>query len=140
MQQNQDSLYTRYCRMGRRFELSGGLTLAAAVTGHMTTGGNTGLTVVGVIGALLLVFGVANMRPNNQIKAFAQPLTTAPDKDFAQGLLDAITKNGKTLLSGRSISNVEQAIIMYEQSKGADAALVEELKAAVEKHIRRMPF
>ena len=106
----------------------------------MTTGGNTGLTVVGVIGALLLVFGVANMRPNNQIKAFAQQLTTAPDKDFAQGLLDAITKNGKTLLSGRSISNVEQAIIMYEQSKGADAALVEELKAAVEKHIRRMPF
>ena len=140
MQQNQDSIYARYCRMGRRFELSGGLTLAAAVTGHMTTGGNTGLTVVGVIGALLLVFGVANMRPNNQIKAFAQQLTTAPDKDFAQGLLDAMEKNGKTLLSGRSISNVEQAIIMYEQSKGADAKMVAALKEAVEKHVRKMPF
>lgn len=140
MQQNQDSLYTRYCRMGRRFELSGGLTLAAAVTGHMTTGGNTGLTVVGVIGALLLVFGVANMRPNNQIKAFAQQLTTTPDRDFAHGLLEAITRNGKTLLSGRSISNVEQAIIMYEQSKGADAKMVAALKEAVEKHVRKMPF
>ena len=140
MQQNGDSFYTRYCRMGRKFELSGGVTLAAAVIGYMTSGGNAFLTVMGIIGALLLVFGAANMRPNNQIKAFAQQLTTAPDKDFAQGLLDAITKNGKTLLSGRSISNVEQAIIMYEQSKGADAKMVAELKEAVEKHVRKMLF
>ena len=140
MQHKNETLYERYRRTGRMFELSGGLTLAAAVAGHMSTGGNTLLTVMGVIGALLLVFGVANMRPNNQIKAFAQQLTTAPDRDFAQGLLDAITKNGKTLLSGRSISNVEQAIIMYAQSKDADAALVAGLRAAVEKHIRKMPF
>ena len=140
MQQNGESLYARYCRMGRRFEISGGLTLAAAIAGRYLSGGNGVSTAMMIVGLLLLVFGVANMRPNNQIKAFAQQLTTTPDRDFAQGLLEAITKNGKTLLSGRSISNVEQAILMYAQSKDADAALVEELKAAVEKHIRRMPF
>ena len=140
MQQNGDSFYTRYCRMGRKFELSGGVTLAAAVIGYMTSGGNAFLTVMGIIGALLLVFGMANMRPNNQIKAFAQQLTTTPDRDFAQGLLDAMEKNGKTLLSGRAISNVEQAILVYAQSKGADAKMVEALKAAVGKHIRKMPF
>ena len=140
MQQNGDSFYTRYCRMGRKFELSGGVTLAAAVIGYMTSGGNAFLTVMGIIGALLLVFGAANMRPNNQIKAFAQQLTTTPDRDFAQGLLDAMEKNGKTLLSGRAISNVEQAILVYAQSKEADAKMVEALKAAVGKHIRKMPF
>jgi hypothetical protein len=140
MQQNGDSFYTRYCRMGRKFELSGGVTLAAAVIGYMTSGGNAFLTVMGIIGALLLVFGAANMRPNNQIKAFAQQLTTTPDRDFAQGLLDAMEKNGKTLLSGRAISNVEQAILVYARSKEADAKMVEALKAAVGKHIRKMPF
>ena len=126
--------------MGHRFEISGGLTLAASVAGHMLSGGNGLLAVMGVVGVLLLVFGVANMRPNNQIKAFAAQLTNTPDRDFAQGLLDAITKNGKTLLSGRSISNVEQAIIMYAQSKDADAEMVEALKAALEEHVRKMPF
>ena len=140
MQQNGDSFYTRYCRMGRKFELSGGVTLAAAVIGYMTSGGNAFLTVMGIIGALLLVFGAANMRPNNQIKAFAQQLTTTPDRDFAQGLLDAMEKNGKTLLSGRAISNVEQAILVYARSKEADAKMVEALKAAVGKHVRKMPF
>ena len=140
MQQNKDSIYARYCRMGRKFELSGGVTLAAAVIGYMTSGGNAFLTVMGIIGALLLVFGMANMRPNNQIKAFAQQLTTTPDRDFAQGLLDAMEKNGKTLLSGRAISNVEQAILVYAQSKEADAKMVEALKVAVGKHIRKMPF
>lgn len=140
MQQNGDSFYTRYCRMGRKFELSGGVTLAAAVIGYMTSGGNAFLAVMGIIGALLLVFGAANMRPNNQIKAFAQQLTTTPDRDFAQGLLDAMEKNGKTLLSGRAISNVEQAILVYARSKEADAKMVEALKVAVGKHIRKMPF
>ena len=140
MQQNRESLYARYCRMGRRFELSGGLTLAAAAAGHYISGGNGMSTAMMIVGLLLLVFGVANMRPNNQIKAFAQQLTTTPDRDFAQGLLEAITRNGKTLLSGRSISNVEQAILVYAQSRNADAKMVEELKAAVERHVRKMPF
>lgn len=140
MQQKEESLYMRYCRMGRRFEISGGLTLAAAIAGRYISGGNGMSTAMMVVGLLLLVFGVANMRPNNQIKSFATQLTHTPERDFAQGLLEAMTKNGKTLLSGRSISGLEQAILVYAQSKGADAALVEELKAAAEKHIRKMPF
>ena len=140
MQQKKDTIYARYCSMGRKVELSGAVTVAAAIAGHMISGGNAFLSVLGGIGLLILVFGFANMRPNNQIKAFAQQLTNTPDRDFAQGLLEAMTKNGKTLLSGRAISNLHQAIYIYAQSKGADAALVEELKAAAEKHVRKMVF
>lgn len=140
MQQNKDTIYARYCRMGRKVELSGAVTLAAAVAGHMISGGNAFLSVLGGIGLLILVFGFANMRPNNQIKAFAQQLTNTPDRDFAQGLLEAMEKNGKTLLSGRAIANLHQAIYMYEKSKDADAVLVEKLRAAAEKHVRKMPF
>ena len=140
MQQNGETLYARYCRAGRRFEIIGGAVLAVAAAAHRLTGGNAFLSVLGGIGLLILVFGFANMRPNNQIKAFAQQLTNTPDRDFAQGLLEAMEKNGKTLLSGRAIANLHQAIYMYEKSKDADAALVEKLRAAAEKHVRKMPF
>ena len=126
MQQNKDTIYARYCRMGRKVELSGAVTLAAAVAGHMISGGNAFLSVLGGIGLLIL--------------AFAQQLTNTPDRDFAQGLLEAMEKNGKTLLSGRAIANLHQAIYMYEKSKDADAVLVEKLRAAAEKHVRKMPF
>ena len=140
MQQNGETLYARYCRAGRRFEIIGGAVLAVAAAAHRLTGGHAVTVLAGIAGLALLVFGAMNMRPANMIKAFAMQLHATCDRDFAQGLLEAMEKDGKTLLSGRAIANLHQAIYMYEKSKDADAALVEKLRAAAEKHVRKMPF
>lgn len=140
MQQKKDGIYARYCSMGRKVELSGAVTLAAAVAGHVISGGNAFLSVLGGIGLLILVFGFAKMRPNNQIKSFAQQLTNTPDRDFAQGLLEAMEKNGKTALTRRSLSSVQLAVNAYAASPEADEALVQQLADALQKHLRSVIF
>lgn len=137
MQQNGDSLYARYCRMGRRFEISGGLTLVASVAGHVTTGGNGLLSVLMVVGFILFIFGAMNMKPSNMIRAFATQLSATSDPDFARGLIDAMEKNGVTALSKASLSSLNLAINTYAASEGADEKLVERLCEAYKKHVRK---
>ena len=79
MQQNEESLYARYCRMGRRFEIGGGVTLIAAVAGHVYTGGNGLLSVLMIVGFILFIFGAMNMKPSNMIRAFAAQQDTPVD-------------------------------------------------------------
>lgn len=142
MQHQEESYYVRYCRMGRRFEIIGGIIAGAA----LLIGWATGLLGHPVIllpmwgGMLCLLFGVINMRPNNQIKSFAMQLQATCDRDFAQGLLEAMTGNGKTALSGRSRTILAQAIAAYAQSEGADEEMAESLRAAMDKHIRPALF
>ena len=140
MQQNKDSLYARYCRMGHKFELSGGVTLAAAVAGHVYTGGSGALTVLMLVGFVLLIFGVMNMKPSNMIRSFAQQLSATCDRDFAVGLAEAMEKNGVTALSKSSLSSLMLAINTYAASEGADEALVERLCQAYKKHVRKTLF
>jgi len=140
MQQNGDSLYARYCRMGRRFEISGGLTLIASVAGHVTTGGNGLLSVLMLVGFILLIFGAMNMKPSNMIRAFAQQLSATNDPDFARGLIDAMEKNGVTALSKASLSSLNLAINTYAASEGADEEIVTRLCEAYKKHVRKTMF
>ena len=140
MQQNEESYYTRYCRTGRRFQLIGGAVLAAAVAAHLLTGGHALILLVGVVGFAALIFGSMNMRPANMIKAFAMQLQMTGDRDFAQGLLEAIEKNGRTMLSGQGFSSVQQAIVSYIQREDADKALVDALCEAAKKNLRKLRF
>lgn len=142
MQHQEESYYARYCRMGRRLEIIGGAVLAAALLLGVITGGlrSPAVLLAGGAGALLLIFGASSMRPNNQIKSFAMQLGATLDRDFAQGLLEAMTANGKTALAGRSRTVLDDAITSYAASEGADAELAEALRQAREKHIRSVIF
>ena len=140
MQQNGETLYARYCRAGCRFEIIGGAVLAVAAAAHMLTGGHAVTVLAGIAGLALLVFGAMNMRPANMIKAFAMQLQMTGDRDFAQGLLEAIEKNGRTMLSGQGFSSVQQAIVSYIQREDADKALVDALCEAAKKNLRKLRF
>lgn len=140
MQQNEESLYARYCRMGRRFEIGGGVTLIAAVAGHVYTGGNGLLSVLMIVGFILFIFGAMNMKPSNMIRAFAAQLSATSDPDFARGLIEAMEKNGVTALSKSSLSSLNLAINTYAASEGADEELVERLCQACKKHVRKTMF
>ena len=140
MQQNGETLYARYCRAGRRFEIIGGAVLAVAAAAHRLTGGHAMIILAGIAGLALLVFGAMNMRPANMIKAFAMQLHATCDRDFAQGLLEAMEKNGKTALTRRSLSSVQLAVNAYAASPEADEALVQQLADALQKHLRSVIF
>ena len=140
MQQNGESLYARYCRMGRRFEIIGGATLAAAAAGHALTGGHGLLTLLMCVGFALLIFGVMNMKPSNIIRAFAAQLSATSDADFARGLIEAMEKNGVTALSKASLSSLNLAINTYAASEGADEEIVNRLCEAYKKHVRKTMF
>ena len=140
MQQNEESYYTRYCRTGRKFQIVGGAVLAAAVAAHMLTGGHVLILLAGAVGFAVLIFGSMNMRPVNMIKAFAMQLQMTGEREFAQGLLDAIEKNGRTMLSGQAMASVQQAIVSYIQREDADKELVEALCETAKKNLRKLRF
>lgn len=140
MQQNEESLYERYCRTGRKFEIIGGAVFAAGAAAHMMTGGHLLIAVVEIVGLVLLIFGAMNLRPANMIKAFAMQLQATCDRDFAQGLLDAMEKTGVTGMTRNSLSTVQLAINTYAASPEADEALVQQLADALRKHLRRVLF
>lgn len=140
MQQNGETLYARYCRMGRRMEIIGGAALAAGVLLHGLTGGHALLTLLMCAGGALLLFGALNMKPSSVIRAFAAQLSAERSAVFAQGLAEAMEKNGKTALSRRSLSALEAAIAAYAASEDADAALAQRLREAREKHVRKTMF
>ena len=140
MQQNEEKLYERYCRTGRKFEIIGGAVFAVGAAAHLATGGHLLIAMVEIAGLALLVFGAMNLRPANMIKAFAMQLQATSDRDFAQGLLEAMEKNGNTGMTRNSLSTVQMAIQTYAASPEADEALVEQLFGALKKHLRRVAF
>lgn len=142
MQNQEKNYFERYLRTGKKFALIGGAILAVTLLLGEATGQSRHpvVTAVMAIGALLFVFGVMNLRPNNMVKAFAMQLKTAPDDDFAKGLLDALNHGRKIGLSRRSISLVEEAIAAYAAMENAQPELTQALQKARETRIYKVTF
>lgn len=136
------SYYSRYRAAALRFEVIGGALVAVGIAVNLAVG-PASLAVslfLAAIGAFLLIIGGASLRPHNLVKAFAQQCTREPCTEAAQGLLEAIRSDKKIRLVGKSIDEVNFAIELYESLDSADAALVQQLREAVEQHIVKKVF
>lgn len=135
------SYFARYYRTAVRYQTVGIVLLLAGIVIHAFF---SGLQTLGLLlaapGVLLVLFGGASSQPHNLVKAFAQQCIRNPERDMAQGLLDALTKWRTVRLVSRSIQLVDNAVAVYAGSDNADPALVEQLEEAVRTHIRRKRF
>ncbi len=137
-----DSYYQRYRGAAVRFQVIGGILLAAGIGANFIFGSS--MLAVSLIfagpGAFLLITGGSSMRPHNLVKAFAQQCIREPSREMAQGLLDALTQQKNVRLLNNSIQLVHNAVYVYEQTDGADPELVRQLREAAEARIVKKTF
>ena len=142
MMEEKVSYYSRYRQAAARFLLIGGV--CAAVGALLMAGLPVSLPLPGAlllfVGVLLAALGGSSLQSHNTVKAFARQCITDPDEGTARGLLQALQAHRKLALVQGSLQLVENAIIAYERSPGADPQLAEQLRATAEKNLVRKRF
>ncbi|MGI6180612.1 MAG: hypothetical protein ACOYIE_00880 [Agathobaculum sp.] len=137
-----NSYYQRYRGAAIRFQVIGGILLAAGIGANFLF--DSSMLVVSLIfagpGAFLLITGGSSMRPHNLVKAFAQQCIREPSREMAQGLLDALTQQKSVRLLNNSLQLVHNAVAVYEQTEDADPQLVQQLHEAAEERIVKKVF
>ena len=135
-------LYKNYLKTCHLLELTGGVILIGAVLLnsflHLEARGF--VIPAALIGAVILALGASSIRPQNQVKAFAAQLTRTGDRAFAEGLLDALTKNRSVSVTKRTQNMVGTAILSYGAEPGADPELVKKLDSAAASCLKILKF
>ncbi|MBR2527784.1 MAG: hypothetical protein IKE58_04875 [Blautia sp.] len=136
------SYYDRYIRQTRIFQGTGITLLVAAILINEIVGRTfpLPLLILAGIGIIPLVIGGSGSTPHGIVKAFASLLQSDPTTVNAKEFLTALNTVGKVALVKNSRQLVEHAIYAYEHSKEAEEDVVSELKAAVEKNIKKKAF
>ena len=141
-QSNRTDLYSTYMKTGRTLEIFGGGLLLLSIILNETVGKPLHGVIfpLALIGAAVLLYGGGSLRPHNQIKAFAAQLTRTGDRAFAEGLLDALTKNKSVSVTKRTQNMVGTAILSYGAEPGADPELVKKLDSAAASCLKILKF
>lgn len=139
---NELHTFARYKAAARKVQMTGLAVFAAGALLRVALGARLewpGL-LVGGIGVCIIMAGVACTRPHNVIKTFASLCARDPSREHALCLLSALTAKRKVRMTAASISAIEQAIVAYARTDGADKELAEQLAAALRDHVARKMF
>ncbi len=132
------NLYRLYMRNCHIAEAAGGALLLLSILLNEFAGDAAQGAVfpLALVGGLLLLFGGSSAMPHNQIKAFARQLQISTNPAFAEGLLDALSRNRTVSVTRRTHTLVGNAILSYSSSPDADPDLVQKLDAAAAEHLK----
>lgn len=137
-QVDHESYYYRFVRQARIIALVGAAFFTAACCMYyMGTQQLTGpILLLGGVGAVILMFGGTNLRPNVLIGSFAKLLIYDPCRKNAEEFLLALRYTGRVYLLGKTRKMVNAALQSYGSSKEKDARLLQQIMECKDQNIR----